>query len=199
MVKPFVFCLAVCCSASAATSNWELFSTSTAGNKSFTDYSRIKKDAYGVQTFKAWWQLKLSTAEAVNGKKFKSVLYLFRVDCNDASTAQLSANYYDASGKVIYVDENQYRPSIALPDSTGEAFVQATCAAANVPAKPAQAVSEPNAATADSSLSDAVKPILTSTLENVAPPVPEFTDTNARESPRVSWRPVGLSQTDTTA
>lgn len=180
MVKPFIFYLTLCCSASAIASNWEQFSTSTDGQKSFTDFSRIKKDAYGLQTFTAWWQLKLLSVGAVNGKKFKSVLYLYRVDCAQASTTQLSANYYDASGSVIHVDENQYRPSIASPDSTGEAFVQAICAAANAPAKPPQTVSNPTTTATDPSMGDAVKSVLTSALDNVAPPVPEFTDTEAR-------------------
>jgi hypothetical protein len=129
MSRRFVFCLALCCSASAFATSWELFSTSTGGDKSFTDYSRIKRDTYGLETFTAWWQLKAPHLGTVNGKKFSSVLYLYRVDCKQTSTTQLSVNYYDALGGVIHVDDKQYRPSIATPDSSGEVFVEAICAA----------------------------------------------------------------------
>ena len=180
MVRPFVFCLALCCSANTFASTWELFSTSTDGQKSFTDYARIKKDTYGLKTFTAWWQLKLPSAGTVNSKKFNSVLYLYRVDCNQASTAQLSANYYDASGKVIYVDGDERRPSVAVPDSTGEAFVEAICVAANSPGKPRAALSDPSVSTSETSLSNSVKTLSSVPANLQAPPVPEFADTAAR-------------------
>jgi Transglycosylase SLT domain len=176
MIKRFIFCLALCFSASSFAANWELFSTSTGGDKSFTDYSRIKKDPYGIETFTAWWQLKASSAGTVNGKKFMTVLYLYRVDCKKASTAQLSANFYDASGKVIHVDEREYRPSIATPDSTGEVFVETICSAGNALAKPTNKAPGISDTVSENSLSNPVK-ILLPTSE---PPVPEFADTESR-------------------
>ena len=176
MSKRFIFCLSLCFSAGSFAANWELFSTSKNGDKSFTDYSRIKKDSYGAETFTAWLQSKAPSARTVNGKKFITALYLYRVDCKKASTAQLSANFYDASGEVVRVDEREYPPSIATPDSTGEVFIELICSAGNAEARPLYKTPGSSDVVAGSNLSNPVK-ILLPTSE---PPVPEFVDTESR-------------------
>ena len=176
MITRFIFCLSLCFSTGSFAANWELFSTSKNGDKSFTDYSRIKKDPYGTETFTAWWQWKAPSARTVNAKKFITALYLYRVDCNKASTTQLSANFYDTSGEVVRVDEREYLPSIATPDSTSELFIETICSAGNAQARSSYKTPSSSDAVGGSNLSNPVK-ILLPTSE---PPVPEFFDTESR-------------------
>lgn len=176
MSKQFIFFLTLFFSASSFAANWELFSTSKNGDKSFTDYSRIKKDPYGTETFTAWWQWKATSARTVNGKKFITALYLYRVDCKKASTTQLSANFYDASGEVVHVNEREYPPSIATPDSTGELFIETICSAGNAQARSSYKTPSSSDTVVGSNLSNPVKILLPTT----APPVPEFVDTESK-------------------
>lgn len=176
MIRWFIFCLSLCFSAGIFAANWELFSSSKNGDKSFTDYSRIKKDPYRTETFTAWWQWKAPSAKTVNGKKFITALYLYRVDCKKASTAQLSANFYDASGEVVRVDDHEYPPSTATPDSTGELFIETICSAGNGQVRGSYKTPGSSDAVGGSNLSNPVK-ILLPTSE---PPVPEFVDTESR-------------------
>lgn len=112
--------------------DWQQFSASTDGAKGFTDYERIKRDQYGVNTYRAWWRADLAKPALARGKTFVSYLSLYRVDCGKLTLTSLAAHYYDSNGKVVLSEEWESATSVAIPDSTGETFVNAICSAAKI-------------------------------------------------------------------
>lgn len=112
--------------------NWEQFSTSKSGAKGYTDYDRIKRDGYGRNTYTAWWRADLAKPVSVKGTTFVSHLSLYRIDCDKSSLTTLAAHYYNAKGAVVFSEEVESSPSVVIPDSSGEVFVNAICSAAKI-------------------------------------------------------------------
>lgn len=115
----------------AHSSDWQQFSASSSA-KGFTDYGRIKRDNYGVNTYTAWWRAELFKTATAGGKTYKSHLSLYRVDCNKSTLTTLAAHYYDARGVETFTEPGEGAPAVAIPDSTGETFVNAICSAAKI-------------------------------------------------------------------
>ena len=112
--------------------NWTQFSISNSGNKGFIDYDRIKRDSAGANTYTAWWRTELAKTATINRRPYRSHLGFYRVDCDKSLITSLAIHYYDAKGSVVFSDEEQAGPSIAVPDTLGEIFVNAVCSAAKI-------------------------------------------------------------------
>lgn len=112
--------------------DWQQFSLSKDGAKGYTDYERIKRDQHGSHTYRAWWRTVLAKPAPANGKTFVLHISLHRVDCDKLTVTSLAAHYYDSKGKVVLSEEWESATSVAIPDSTGETFVNAICSAAKI-------------------------------------------------------------------
>ena len=112
--------------------NWEQFLISNNGNKGFIDYERKKRDSHGGNTYTAWWRTELAKTATIYGRPYRAHLGFYRVDCDKSSITSLAIHYYDGKGSVVFSDEVQTGPSIAVPDTNGEIFVNTVCSAAKI-------------------------------------------------------------------
>lgn len=124
--------LAVLSAGPSQAANWQQFLIANNGNKGFIDYERIKRDSHGVNTYTAWWRTELAKTATIYGRPYRVHLGFHRVDCDKSSITSLVVHYYDGKGSVVFSDEVQTGPSIAVPDSNGEVFVNTVCSAAKI-------------------------------------------------------------------
>lgn len=132
-MKGFFFLITFTAVGAHAQSDWTHFSTTDQGKtKSYIDYSKIKRDSYGANTYTAWWRAVATPPQTVGGKRFSYSLALYRVDCDKATLAEQAIYYYTVAGKLVSKDDRPLQATVAVPESTGETFVNAICSAAKI-------------------------------------------------------------------
>ncbi|MFM0244248.1 surface-adhesin E family protein [Paraburkholderia sediminicola] len=124
---PVVCLLAACLAGTASASDWIYY-----GKKGKTSLAVDLESAefdIPAKTGKAWVRIEFKPPKLYGTKKIASVMSHEEVDCDSRKLATLQTVGYDASGSVVISSDTPGKMETQIPDTTGEATVEAICLA----------------------------------------------------------------------